>query len=672
MWDPVTQTWQPMPLTAAEAEAFWQDQYVSLLTHASQPLIHWPWHDYGPTTSADPVTGDGYTVAMYENTIAMAAQDDAEFATLADAAARITTFQSAQMAVEHASESVVSVTVNTPNVGTFALRLNTEPGTVVYSVDNWYAYHDNQVFLDEDGGTFVVRLEGSEAPVSRITALPMRAHLMSLSGDGTQLSFILEGEGQVKVMLSGDPSNFTITGADSVTPLGGNGVGINFDHLGMHTVNVSFNGTPPVAGDDIVTTNRNKPVTIAAGDLLVNDTDADGDMLSITSMVTTSTKGGVIIKNTDGTYTYTPPVGFSGIDSLIYTISDGKGGSATANVSITVLDGAPPVAADQSVETNADTPVAITLTGSDADNDPLTFSVVTQPTQGTLSGTAPNLTYTPNPGFSGADSFTFTVNDGTADSNIATVNITVMAIASGDTIGLYDPLASAFYLKHSNTGGKADMVYGYGPAGADWLPVMGDWNNDGKDTAGLYDQRTGTFYLKNTHSGGKADNRFRYGPANAAWQPLIGDWNSDGTDTVGLYDPASGTFYLKDDHSGGTATYRFRFGPVDPVLIPLAGDWNGDGQDTVGLYHPRTGVFYLINAYRSGKADLSFRYGPANAGWQPVVGDWNGNGTDAIGLYRPDTSQFYLRHTNTSGAADLSFRYGPAGQSWQPLVGKWQ
>jgi hypothetical protein len=241
VWDPVTQTWQPMPLTAEEAEAFWQDQYNSLLTHASQPLILWPWHDYGPTTSADPVTGDGYTVAMYENTIAMAAQDNAEFATLADAAARITTFQNAQMTVEHASESVVSVNVNTPNVGTFALRLNTEPGTVIQSVDNWYAYHGNQVFLDEDGGNFVVRLGGSADPVSRITALPMRASLISLSGNGTQLSFTLEGEGQAQVMLSGNPSNFTITGADSITPLGGNAVGINFDTLGTHAVNITPN-----------------------------------------------------------------------------------------------------------------------------------------------------------------------------------------------------------------------------------------------------------------------------------------------------------------------------------------------------------------------------------------------------------------------------------------------
>jgi hypothetical protein len=185
---------------------------------------------------------------MFENTIAMAAQDDAEFATLADTAARITTFQNANMTVEHTSESLVNVTVNTPNVGTFALRFNPEPGTVIQSVDDWYAYHGNQVFLDEDGGTFVVRLGGAADPVTHITALPMRARLISLSGDGTQLSFTLEGEGQVQVALNGDPSTFTITGADSVVLLGGNAVGISLDNFATHTVNITANavGSVPV------------------------------------------------------------------------------------------------------------------------------------------------------------------------------------------------------------------------------------------------------------------------------------------------------------------------------------------------------------------------------------------------------------------------------------------
>ncbi len=258
------------------------------------------------------------------------------------------------------------------------------------------------------------------------------------------------------------------------------------------------------------------------------------------------------------------------------------------------------------------------------------------------------------------------------DASFGKVTVTPIGKQTKDTIGLYDPEAGFFHLKNSNAGGKADIPYRYGPAGAGWLPIMGDWDGDNDDTAGLYDKRKGIFYLKNSHSGGVANKSFRYGPANAGWEPITGDWNRDGKDTVGLYDPLSGTFFLRDDNSAGVATRSFRFGPVDPELIPLAGDWNGDGQDTVGLYHPRGSIFYLKNSNRGGKADISFRYGPANVGWEPVVGDWNGDGKNTVGLYSNASSRFYLRYTNTPGVANLSFPYGPHGQLWWPLTGKWK
>jgi len=87
----------------------------------------------------------------------------------------------------------------------------------------------------------------------------------------------------------------------------------------------------------------------------------------------------------------------------------------------------PPTANAQSVSTPMNTAKAITLTGSDADGDPLTYTVASLPAHGALSGTAPDLTYTPDADYTGADSFTFTVNDGQATSAPATVGITVTA-----------------------------------------------------------------------------------------------------------------------------------------------------------------------------------------------------------------------------------------------------
>lgn len=87
----------------------------------------------------------------------------------------------------------------------------------------------------------------------------------------------------------------------------------------------------------------------------------------------------------------------------------------------------PPVANGQSVTATQAVPAAITLTGSDPEGGPLTYSVVNGPANGALSGSAPNLTYTSNAGFTGQDSFTFRANDGSLNSNTATVAVTVNA-----------------------------------------------------------------------------------------------------------------------------------------------------------------------------------------------------------------------------------------------------
>jgi hypothetical protein len=96
----------------------------------------------------------------------------------------------------------------------------------------------------------------------------------------------------------------------------------------------------------------------------------------------------------------------------------------------------PPVVNALTIITNEDTSVGITLTGSDPDGDSLTFSVVNGPSNGSLSGTPPNLIYAPNPNFNGYDSFTYKANDGTVDSNIATVEITVNPVNDAPTVSV--------------------------------------------------------------------------------------------------------------------------------------------------------------------------------------------------------------------------------------------
>jgi probable HAF family extracellular repeat protein len=95
------------------------------------------------------------------------------------------------------------------------------------------------------------------------------------------------------------------------------------------------------------------------------------------------------------------------------------------------LNHAPTASGGKGVTTTKNTAVSITMVGSDPDNDPLTYTVVSQPANGTLSGSGANRTYTPAKNFTGSDSFTFKVNDGKADSNVATVFITVAASGGG-------------------------------------------------------------------------------------------------------------------------------------------------------------------------------------------------------------------------------------------------
>jgi hypothetical protein len=124
--------------------------------------------------------------------------------------------------------------------------------------------------------------------------------------------------------------------------------------------------------------------------------------------------------------TYTPATNITGGDSFTFTVDDGSLTSAVATVEITltnVNDG--PLAFGQSLTNAEDAPMAITLTGSDVDGPVTNFTVLSAPTNGTLSGTVPELTYTPATNFTGGDSFTFTVDDGSLTSAVATVEITL-------------------------------------------------------------------------------------------------------------------------------------------------------------------------------------------------------------------------------------------------------
>ena len=179
----------------------------------------------------------------------------------------------------------------------------------------------------------------------------------------------------------------------------------------------------------------NKAPTVDAG---ADKTITEGESVTLTATASDPDgtiqsyewKEGSVVKGNSATLTLNNLS--KGVHIFTVTVTDDKGATASDTVKVKVkqkpVENHPPVADDKSITTNEGAVHAVTLSGSDADGDTLTYTVVTQPAHGSLIGTVPNLTYVPYSGFYGTDSFTYKVNDGKADSSVATVTITVVKL----------------------------------------------------------------------------------------------------------------------------------------------------------------------------------------------------------------------------------------------------
>jgi PKD repeat protein len=155
--------------------------------------------------------------------------------------------------------------------------------------------------------------------------------------------------------------------------------------------------------------------------------------LSATDSANNALTYSVVTPPAHGTLSGTPPnvtystTGYAGPDSFTFKANNGFADSNTATVTINVTDAAP-IAVAQNVIVHSGVALPIALVATDADNDVLSYSIVTPPAHGTLSGTLPNVFYTSD-AYSGPDSFTFAAKDGVASSNVATVAINLTNIA---------------------------------------------------------------------------------------------------------------------------------------------------------------------------------------------------------------------------------------------------
>lgn len=235
---------------------------------------------------------------------------------------------------------------------------------------------------------------------------------------------------------------------------------------------------------------------------------------------------------------------------------------------------------------------------------------------------------------------------------------------------------------HIRRPGQADRTFWFGNPGD--VPLLGDWNGDGRDTPGAWRSGPGGGFAYVTNSlpadgqVGVADFVFFFGdPGDSVF---VGDWNGDGIDTLGI--SRGGHIFLTDTNgSGGTPVpthYDFWFGAVGDR--PFGGDGDGNGKDSVFLYRgsgPGAGFVYYTNQTPAGPGAVAgtagnFFFGQSSDRF--VAGDWNADNVDSAGIFRPSNNTVYLSNSNPGGGAPAPTddSYGWGSSSWRPVAGVWQ
>jgi len=226
--------------------------------------------------------------------------------------------------------------------------------------------------------------------------------------------------------------NANFNGSDSFTYKANDGT--TDSNTATVTITVTAINDLPVGVIDTYSTDEDTPLVVdVASGVLANDTDVDGD--SLTAIKLTDPTNGSLTILADGSFTYTPAAEFSGSDSFTYNANDGTSDSSSVTVSITISSvNDIPIAVNDNYLVAEDSPLSVTEPGvmqndSDLDLDPLTVVLDTTTPNGTLALDADgSFIYIPTTNFNGEDAFTYHLNDGTADSEIATVTITITPV----------------------------------------------------------------------------------------------------------------------------------------------------------------------------------------------------------------------------------------------------
>ena len=278
--------------------------------------------------------------------------------------------------------------------------------------------------------------DGSENFTTKIvsTSGVSSVYAVDLDGDG-DMDVLGSSAGSVSWYKNGGSENFTThiitTAADDAqsvyaTDVDGDGdldvlsAALGDSKIAWYEINYS-----PVANDTGIALSEDRDY---AG--ILPASDSDGDPLTYSIIIGPVNGRATVSDNTTGTFSYRPVEDYTGLDSLIFSVTDGVlSDIATVSITVTAVNDAP-VAVTAAVITEEDMDYGGLVSAFDIDNDPLTYSLLTEPSHGTVAITdssAGTYTYSPKVNYNGSDSFTFTSSDGTL-SDTSKVSITVTAI----------------------------------------------------------------------------------------------------------------------------------------------------------------------------------------------------------------------------------------------------
>ncbi|MES2469636.1 MAG: lamin tail domain-containing protein [Verrucomicrobiota bacterium] len=424
------------------------------------------------------------TIAQGDATVPYTAGQTFHFAVVYDADGN-----NGQPQLRYYRNGTLGATVNSTRLLKNILDNNCWLGRSNSSTDNNFqgAYEefrvwDGAMFPDEITDSIAAWPSGQLANALHIDTFSTAA-VSIYSGQSTTLTWAIANPGgPLTASISGGIGTLpTASGSTSITPLTttsytltcGNGTATR-----TATVNVTVL-------NPVITANHAALKAVYQTDLPITLPAVSVPVVPMSYTITRLPAHGQLT-GTAPNLTYRPDPGYLGRDNFAYTATGGVITSKVGGISIEVTPDIP-VASNLAVTTGYNTAATFNLPGTDPDNDPLTWTILTSPVQGSLTGTGISRTYTPALNFSGTDSFTCRANDGTYDSGIATVTITVLpppsdpagVVLSDNKILTTDTTGSFLARLQASDPNSTDthtfqLVAGAGDAGNSLVQIIGN------------------------------------------------------------------------------------------------------------------------------------------------------------------------------------------------------